>query len=157
MIEGSKFLYMYRGKIVPSDDVQKLKTELKLPETETETLINFIDGMAKFRIAEKVKGGRRTWTYCDGNSRRLYLMSNVDYWEETSMELVHRRDFIEDGGVVNVTKASAMFKGKMTVWLDLYDAFTIDKEGNHLRKFIWRAPHMDITVTIILRSIRIVE
>ena len=68
---------------MPSDDVQKLKTELKLPETETVTLINFIDGMAKFRIAEKVKGGRRIWTYCDGNSRRLYLMSNVDYWEET--------------------------------------------------------------------------
>ena len=62
VIEGSKFLYEYRGKIVPSDDVQKLKTELKLPETETVTLINFIDGMAKFRIAEKVKGGRRTWT-----------------------------------------------------------------------------------------------
>ena len=62
VIEGSKFLYMYRGKIVPSGDVQILKTKLKLPETETETLINFIDGMAKFRIAEKVKGGRRTWT-----------------------------------------------------------------------------------------------
>ena len=71
VIEGSQFLYMYRGKIVPSDDVQKLKTELKLPETETVTLINFIDGMAKFRITEKVKGGRRTWTYCDGNSRRF--------------------------------------------------------------------------------------
>ena len=157
VIEGSKFLYMYRGKIVPSGDVQILKTKLKLPETETETLINFIDGMAKFRIAEKVKGGRRTWTYCDENGKRLDLMSNVDYWEETSMELVHRNDFIEDGWVVNVTKASAMLKGKMTLWLDLYDAFTIDKEGNLLRKFIWRAPHMDITVTRILRSIRIVE
>ena len=157
VIEGSKFLYMYRGKIVPSGDVQILKTKLKLPETETETLINFIDGMAKFRIAEKVKGGRRTWTYCDENGKRLDLMSNVDYWEETSMELVHRSDFIEDGWVVNVTKASAMLKGKMTLWLDLYDAFTIDKEGNLLRKFIWRAPHMDITVTRILRSIRIVE
>ena len=38
----------------------------------------------------------------------LDLMSNVDYWEETSMKLVHRSDFIEDGWVVNVTKASAM-------------------------------------------------
>ena len=126
VIEGSKFLYEYRGKIVPSDDVQKLKTELKLPETEIVTLINFIDGMAKFRIAEKVKGGRRTWTYCDVNGKRLDLMSNVDYWEETSMKLVHRSDFIEDGWVVNVTKASAMLKGKLTFWLDLYDAFTID-------------------------------
>ena len=55
VIEGSKFLYMYRGKIVPSDDVQKLKTKLKLPETETETLINFINGMARFRIAATLK------------------------------------------------------------------------------------------------------
>ena len=157
VIEGSKFLYEYRGKIVPSDDVQKLKTELKLPETETVTLINFIDGMAKFRIEEKVKGGRRTWTYCDVNGKRLDLMSNVDYWEETSMKLVHRSDFIEDGWVVNVTKASAMLKGKMTLWLDIYDAFTIDKEGNLHRKFVWRAPHRDITVTRILRSIRIIE
>ena len=157
VIEGSKFLYMYRGKIVPSGDVQILKTKLKLPETETETLINFIDGMAKFRIAEKVKGGRRTWTYCDENGKRLDLMSNVDYWEETSMKLVHRSDFIEDGWVINVTKASAMLKGRMTFWSNVYDAFTIDKEGNLLRKFIWRAPHMDITVTRILRSIRIVE
>ena len=157
VIEGGKFLYTYRGKIVPSDDVQKLKTELKLPETETVTLINFIDGMAKFRIAEKVKGGRRTWTYCDVNGKRLDLMSNVDYWEETSMKLVHRSDFIEDGWVVNVTKASAMLKGKMTLWLDIYDAFTIDKEGNLHRKFVWRAPQRDITVTRILRSIRIVE
>ena len=60
------------------------------------------------------------------NSKRLDLMSNVDYWEETSMKLVHRNDFIEDGRVVNVTKASAMLKGKLTFWLDLYDAFTID-------------------------------
>ena len=157
VIEGSKFLYMYRGKIVPSGDVQILKTKLKLPETETETLINFIDGMAKFRIAEKVKGGRRTWTYCDENGKRLDLMSNVDYWEETSMELVHRNDFIEDGWVVNVTKASAMLKGKMTLWLDLYDAFTIDKEGNLLRKFIWKNPHSNITVTKLLRSIRVVD
>ena len=157
VIEGSKFLYKYRGKIVPSDDVQKLKTELKLPETETVTLINFIDGMAKFRIAEKVKGGRRTWTYCDVNGKRLDLMSNVDYWEETSMKLVHRSDFIEDGWVVNVTKASAMLKGKMTFWLDLYDAFTIDKEGNLFRKFIWKNPHSNITVTKLLRSIRVVD
>ena len=73
-----------------------------------------------------VKGERRTWTYCDVNGMRLDLMSNVDYWEETSMKLVHRSDFIEDGWVVNVTKASKMLKGKMTFWLDLYDAFTID-------------------------------
>ena len=51
VIEGGKFLYTYRGKIVPSDDVQKLK----LPETETETLINFINGMARFRIAATLK------------------------------------------------------------------------------------------------------
>ena len=156
VIEGSKFLYTYRGKIVPSDDVQKLKTNLKLPETETETLINFIDGMAKFRIAEKVKGGRRTWTYCDVNGMSKDILE-IDYWEETSMDLVHQTDFIEDGWVVNVTKASAMLKGKMTFWLDIYDAFTIDKEGNLLRKFIWRAPHMDITVTKLLRSVRVVD
>ena len=70
------------------------------------------------------------------------------------MDLVHRNDFIEDGWVVNVKKASAMLKGKMTFWLDVYDAFTIDEEGNLLRKFIWKAP---IMVTRILRSIRIVE
>ena len=85
------------------------------------------------------------------------LMSQVDYWEETSMDLVHGTDFIEDGWVVNVTKASAMFKGKLTFWSNVYDAFTIDKEGNLLRKFIWKNPHRDITVTKILRSVRIVE
>ena len=53
-------------------------------------------------------------------------MSNVDYWEKTSKELVHHNNFIEDGWIVNVTKASAMLKGKLTFWLDLYDAFTID-------------------------------
>ena len=73
------------------------------------------------------------------------------------MKLVHRNDFIEDGWVVNVTKASAMFKGKLTFWSNLFDAFTIDKEGNLLRKFIWRAPHMDITVTKLLRSVRVVD
>ena len=140
------------GAIKPSDDIHKLKTKL-LPEG----LIAFIDGMENFKIVEKVKCGRRTWTYCDMNSKRLDLMSNVDYWEETSMKLVHRSDFIEDGWVVNVTKASAMLKGKMTLWLDLYDAFTIDKEGNLHRKFVWRAPQRDITVTRILRSIRIIE
>ena len=113
VIEGSKFLYMYRGKIVPSDDVQKLKTKLKLPETETETLINFINGMARFRIAANVKGERRTWTYCDVNGVSKDL-SKADYWEETSSEFVHREDFIEDGWIVNVTKASAMLKGNLT-------------------------------------------
>ena len=73
------------------------------------------------------------------------------------MDLVHGTDFIEDGWVVNVTKASAMFKGKLTFWSNVYDAFTIDKEGNLLRKFIWKNPHRDITVTKILRSVRIVE
>ena len=121
VIEGGKFLYTYRGKIVPSDDVQKLK----LPETETETLINFINGMARFRIAANVKGERKTWTYCDVNGVSKDL-SKADYWEETSSEFVHREDFIEDGWIVNVTKASAMLKGKLTFWLDLYDAFTID-------------------------------
>ena len=60
------------------------------------------------------------------NVMRLDLMSNVDYWEKTSMELVHHNNFIEDGWIVNVTKASAMLKGKLTFWSDLYDAFTID-------------------------------
>ena len=122
-----------------------------------EGLIDIIDGMAKFKIVEKMKGGRRTWTYRDVNGMSKDLMSQVDYWEETSMDLLHRNDFIEDGWVVNVTKASAMLKEKMTFWLDIYDAFTIDKEGNLHRKFVWRAPHRDITVTRILRSIRIIE
>ena len=139
------------GAIKPSDDIQKLKTKF-MPES----LIDFIDGMEKCKIVEKVKGGRRTWTYCDVNGVSKDL-SKTDYWEETSSEFVHREDFIEDGWIVNVTKASAMFKGKMTFWLDLYDAFTIDKEDNLLRKFIWKNPHRDITVTKILRSVRIVE
>ena len=148
MIEAS----YERVVIKPSDDIQKLLTKF-LPEG----LIDIIDGMEKFKIVEKIKGGRRTWTYRDVNGMSKDLMSQVDYWEETSMDLLHQTDFIEDGWVVNVTKASAMLKGKMTLWLDLYDAFTINKEGNLLRKFIWRAPHMDITVTRILRSVRIVE
>ena len=139
------------GAIKPSDDIQKLKTKF-MPES----LIDFIDGMEKFKIVEKVKGGRRTWTYCDVNGVSKDL-SKADYWEETSSEFVHREDFIEDGWIVNVTKASAMFKGKMTFWLDLYDAFTIDKEGNLLRKFIWKNPHSNITVTKLLRSIRVVD
>ena len=139
------------GAIKPSDDIHKLKTKL-LPEG----LIAFIDGMEKFKIVEKVKGGRRTWTYCDVNGMSKN-MSNEDYWEETSSGFVHCKNFIEDGWIVNVTKASSMFKGKMTFWLDIYDAFTIDKEGNLLRKFIWRAPHMDITVTKLLRSVRVVD
>ena len=139
------------GAIKPSDDIQKLKTKF-MPES----LIDFIDGMEKFKIVEKVKGGRRTWTYCDVNGVSKDL-SKTDYWEETSSEFVHREDFIEDGWIVNVTKASAMLKGKMTFWLDLYDAFTIDKEGNLLRKFIWKNPHSNITVTKLLRSIRVVD
>ena len=140
-----------RVVIKPSDDIQKLLTKF-LPEG----LIDIIDGMAKFKIVEKMKGGRRTWTYCDVNGMSKDILE-IDYWEETSMDLVHQTDFIEDGWVVNVTKASAMHKGKMTFWLDTYDAFTIDKEGNLLRKFIWKNPHRDITVTKILKSIRIVD
>ena len=135
-----------------SDDMQKMIRKF-MPEG----LIDIIDGMAKFKIVEKMKGGRRTWTYRDVNGMSKDLMSQVDYWEETSMDLLHRNDFIEDGWIVNVTKASAMLKGKMTLWLDLYDAFTIDKEGNLLRKFIWKNPHSNITVTKLLRSIRVVD
>ena len=152
-IQASKLVIRasFEGSAIkPSDDIQKLKTKF-MPES----LIDFIDGMEKFKIVEKVKGGRRTWTYCDVNGVSKDL-SKADYWEETSSEFVHREDFIEDGLIVNVTKASAMFKGKLTFWLEVYDAFTIDKEGNLLRKFIWKNPHRKITVTRILRSIRIV-
>ena len=139
------------GAIKPSDDIHKLKTKL-LPEG----LIAFIDGMEKFKIVEKVRCGRRYWVYCDVNGMSKN-MSNEDYWEDTSSEFVHCKNFIEDGWIVNVTKASSMFKGKMTFWLDIYDAFTMDKEDNLLRKFIWRAPHMDITVTKLLCSVRVVD
>ena len=153
-IQASKLVIRasFEGSAIkPSDDIQKLKTKF-MPES----LIDFIDGMEKFKIVEKVKGGRRTWTYCDVNGVSKDL-SKADYWEETSSEFVHREDFIENGWIVNVTKASAMLKGKMTFWLEVYDAFTIDKEGNLLRKFIWRNPHRDITVTKIHKSIRIVD
>ena len=151
-IQASKLVIeaSFEGK-KSSDDIQK-----KIRKFMPEGLIGIIDGMAKFKIVEKVKGGRRTWTYCDVNGVSKDL-SKADYWEETSSEFVHREDFIEDGWVVNVTKASAMLKGKMTFWLDLYDAFTIDKEGNLLRKFIWKNPHSNITVTKLLRSIRVVD
>ena len=152
-IQASKLVIeaSFEGK-KSSDDIQKMIRKF-MPEG----LIDIIDGMEKFKIVEKMKGGRRTWTYRDVNGMSKDLMSQVDYWEETSMDLLHQTDFIEDGWVVNVTKASAMLKGRMTFWSNVYDAFTIDKEGNLLRKFIWKNPHRDITVTKILKSIRIVD
>ena len=58
-----------------SDDMQKMIRKF-MPEG----LIDIIDGMEKFKIVEKMKGGRRTWTYRDVNGGILVNMVMLQNW-----------------------------------------------------------------------------
>ena len=149
---AGKFRIMESEVIVrewPSEKPLDWRTTIRLPKP----LIKFLYGTAVFSIEEQMVDGEKTWIISDVNGEKEDLMPRR--WKEQGNLWIHEEGFIEDGKLVHVTKATELHNGKMRLWLDLYDSFTVDREGNLFRKFIYIGPQSGIKVTRTMRALRI--
>ena len=138
-------------------DWEQVKEYLKenLQDEEAGGLVNFMDDTGDLSIYEKEDNGRRFWLVSDVDGREKHLLSNTSYWEETHSERIQRQDFIEDGKLVHTTKrAEINNEGKMELVFDLSVSFTVDKQGNVIRKAIYSLPKKNTKITIVMWSVR---
>ena len=144
----------------PFDDWEQAKDYLKenLEDDTAGGMVNFMDETEDFSIVEKEENGRRFWLVSDVDGRKIHLLSNTSYWEETHSERIQRQDFIEDGKLVHTTKrAEINNEGKMELVFDLSVSFTVDKHGNVIRESIYSLPNKNIKITIVMWTLRCVR
>ena len=140
-------------------DWEEVKEYLKenLKDDTAGGLVNVMNDTGAFSICEKEKNGRRFWLVSDVDGRKIHLLSNTSYWEETHSEMIQRQDFIEDGKLVHTTKrAEINNEGKMELVFDLSVSFTVDKQGNVIRESIYSLPNKNIKITIVMWTLRCV-
>ena len=135
--------------------IEYLKESLK--DDTAGGLVNVTDNTGAFSIYEKEENGRRFWLVSDVDGIKKHLLSNTSSWEETYSERTQQQDFIEDGKLVHTAKIAVRNnEGKMELVFDLYVSFTVDKQGNVIRKLIYSFPDKNIKITIVMWSLRCV-
>ena len=133
--------------------IEYLKESLK--DDTAGGLVNVTDNTGAFSIYEKEENGRRFWLVSDVDGRKIHLLSNTSYWEETHSERIQRQDFIEDGKLVHTTKrAEINNEGKMELVFDLSVSFTVDRHGNVIRESIYSLPNKNIKIIIVMWTLR---
>ena len=135
--------------------IEYLKESLK--DDTAGGLVNVTENTGAFSIYEKEENGRRFWLVSDVDGKEKHFLSNASSWEETYSERIERQDFIEDGKLVHIAKIAVRNnEGKMELVFDLYVSFTVDKQGNVIRKLIYSFPDKNIKITIVMWSLRCV-
>ena len=91
------------------NDWEEVKEYLKenLKDDTAGGLVNVMNDTGAFSICEKEMNGKRFWLVSDVDGRKIHLLSNTSYWEETHSERIQRQDFIEDGKLVHTKKESS--------------------------------------------------
>ena len=125
------------------------------------TLINFLEGTAEINITEtsRCRSGTRKWVISDADDvRKCFLLKSrgrmlgADHY-------VYYDDFVEDGKLVTAQKMVVRTRSNVDYWdfvLDYQDSFSIDKQGNLVRKFICSLPINDIKITKVMSGLRVV-
>ena len=162
-IQSSKLTIeaIYNGKRLPADDWEYFK-ECFEPELHI-SVIEFIEGIEGFRIAES-KYGPRTWNVSEENTnlwRELLTekgdLTNVSVSFSNCRCLRHDDHFIEDGRLVSLTNWYLIYNGKIRTVINIRDSITTDKLGNVVWNFMWSEPTMNVKVAKVMWAFRVYE
>ena len=147
---------LHGGKVLPQDDWKYFKECFgnRVPTG----LVNIIEGKKGFTIANS-KNGPRTWIIADVNGWKTRVLLTVRGCSrlQESGKWGHFDNFIEDGWLVNTIKVWDIDNGKPILDVDLRDSITVNRQGNVLRVFMWRAPSQGLKVTKAMLACRVPE
>ena len=118
---------------------------------------NFFDGTAEISIAETSSPRPRTWMVSDVDGvRKRFRMTSKSKENRLRRHCWHMDNFIENGKLMTVRKAFRVEDGKLVLTWEYRDSFSIDKQGNLARKFIFSLPTIDIKITKVMLALRVI-
>ena len=153
-IETVKFTH--QGRKVATEDLEQFKECLKqmLPKKVTD----FFFGRREISIVERISSRWRTWVIYDMDGREKNMMCSEGFYiKDVPGLLQYYEDYIEDGKLVNSDKWFAVSDGKAELALELYDSFTLDKQGNLIRELIYNCPEIDFKFSKVAKAVRVID
>ena len=147
--------------------VQRLGVDEKLSTDEWEAkrryissqFNNLFDGTAEISITETSSPQARRWNFTDvdGVQKRFRMTSKAKRVEKLHLRLCwHMDDFIENGKLMTVRKVFKEEDGKLVLISDYRDSFSINKQGNLVRKFTCSLPTIGIKITKVMLALRVI-
>ena len=129
------------GEELPTEEWDFLRHYMRIP------FIRLLEGTAEFSIVEQISNRRRHWVLSDVDGRQIYLMVKRCELKPFRGVWLYFNDFFEDG---NLTIVRKVFSDDMKLCLSLFNSFTVDSQGNIIRKIIMSDPVLDIKITRVI-------
>ena len=119
---------------------------------------NFLDGTAEISIAEtSSSAGARMWIVSDVDGvPKRFQMTSKSGEKRLLRHCWHIDNFIENGKLMTTRKAFKVEEGKLLLTSDYRDSFSIDKQGNLAREFIFSIPTIDVKITKVMLALRVI-
>ena len=138
------------GEKLSADEVQAKRIKISREYKK------FLDGTADISIAETPSPGARIWivTDVDGVQKRFRMTSNSGE-KRLRRGCWHMDDFIENGKLMTVRKGSKVEDGKLVLKSVYRDSFSINKQGNLVRKFTCSLPTIGIKIKKVMLALRV--
>ena len=119
---------------------------------------DFFFGRREISIVERISSRGRTWVIYDMDGREKNMMCREGFSiKEVPGLLQYYEDYIEDGILVNSDKWLKVRDGKAELALELYDSFTLDKQGNLIRELIYNCPEIDFKFSKVAKAVRVID
>ena len=122
-------------------------------------ITNLFDGTAEISITETSSPRARVWIVSDvdGVQKRFWMTSKSGEKRQRRNPCWHMDGFIENGKLMTIRKTCGKVEdGKLDLISDYRDSFSIDKQGNLARKFIYSIPEIDVKITKVMLALRVI-
>ena len=148
--------FIHQGRKVATEDLEQFKECLK--QMVPKKVTDFFFGRREISIVERISSRWRTWVIYDMDGREKNMMCSEGFYiKDVPGLLQYYEDYIEDGKLVNSDKWFAVSDGKAELALELYDSFTLDKQGNLIRELIYNCPEIDLKFSKVAKAVRVID